>query len=52
MAFGSGPADADPEGVRSTGSSPSRLVADDDVFDPYTGQPRMSNVPVDIDVLR
>ena len=34
--------------VRSIGTSPNRLIADDQVFDPYLGQPRMSNVPVRI----
>jgi anaerobic selenocysteine-containing dehydrogenase len=50
MAFGYGPADEDND-VRQTGSSPSRLVPNDEIFDPYTGQPRMSNVPVSIEPL-
>ena len=45
-AFGGGP-DTD-HLVRSIGTSPNRLIADDQVFDPYLGQPRMSNVPVRI----
>lgn len=46
--FGGGPdADAD---VRAHGSSPARLVPVDEVFDPYIGQPRMSNVPVAVAV--
>ncbi|HYH49873.1 MAG TPA: molybdopterin-dependent oxidoreductase [Acidimicrobiia bacterium] len=45
-AFGDGPdSDAD---VRSFGSNPSRLLATDEVFDPYSGQPRMSAIPVQI----
>jgi anaerobic selenocysteine-containing dehydrogenase len=42
--FGRGP-DAD-ERVRDVGTNANRVVATDAVFDPYTGQPRMSNVPV------
>ena len=46
MMFGfGGPPDVDGD-VRRIGSSPSRLVSDDDVYDRYMGQPRMSNVPV------
>jgi anaerobic selenocysteine-containing dehydrogenase len=32
--------------VRRWGTSVGRLIADDTAFDPYSGQPRMSNVPV------
>jgi anaerobic selenocysteine-containing dehydrogenase len=46
MAFGFGGPPATDGRVREIGSSPSRLVADGEVFDRYTGQPRMSNVPV------
>lgn len=47
MAFGYGSAapGGDPAVV---GSSPSRLVSVDTVFDPYTGQPRMTNIPVEL----
>jgi anaerobic selenocysteine-containing dehydrogenase len=45
-AFGDGP-EFDPE-VRSLGSNPARLVATDDDYDPYSGQPRMSSIPVRI----
>ncbi len=48
IAFGHGRAqdpDADPAAV---GSSPNRLIPVDEVFDPFTGQPRMTNVPVAI----
>lgn len=44
--FGDAP-DYDEE-VRRIGSTPGRLIACDDVYDPYSGQPRMSNVPVQI----
>ncbi|HVW35481.1 MAG TPA: molybdopterin dinucleotide binding domain-containing protein, partial [Acidimicrobiia bacterium] len=36
--------------VRATGSNTGRLVANDDVYDPYSGQPRVSAVPVSIRV--
>jgi anaerobic selenocysteine-containing dehydrogenase len=42
--FGGGP-DRDQD-VALIGSSPSRLLDTDAMFDRYTGQPRMSNVPV------
>jgi hypothetical protein len=29
-------------------SNPARLVATDEVYDAYSGQPRMSNIPVSI----
>lgn len=32
--------------VRRCGTSVGRLIADDVAFDPYSGQPRMSNIPV------
>ncbi|ODU07045.1 MAG: hypothetical protein ABS81_02880 [Pseudonocardia sp. SCN 72-86] len=48
MAFGYGPA-TDVDGVFSRGSSPSRLVPDGVVFDRYTGQPRISNLPVAVE---
>lgn len=34
--------------VRAVGSNTGRLVANDDVYDPYSGQPRVSAVPVSI----
>ncbi|GAA1838547.1 molybdopterin-dependent oxidoreductase [Pseudonocardia ailaonensis] len=34
--------------VRSVGSNTGRLIADDVVFERYSGQPRMSNIPVRI----
>jgi anaerobic selenocysteine-containing dehydrogenase len=48
MAFGYGPTDGDEE-VWAVGSSPSRLVSTSDKFDRYTGQPRMTNIPVSIE---
>lgn len=44
--FGGGPDDDDR--VREIGSAANRLLSADQVFEPYTGQPLMSNVPVDI----
>lgn len=52
MAFGfGGPPETD-ELVTRTGSSTNRLISNDEVFDPYIGQPRMSNVPVAIRPVR
>jgi len=51
MAFGYGPAADDASDVAAVGSSPNKLIPNDDVFDPYTGQPRMSNVPVVLEPL-
>ncbi|QYB00094.1 hypothetical protein I1A62_03055 (plasmid) [Rhodococcus sp. USK10] len=48
MAFGYGPTDHDEE-VRTVGSSPSRLVSISEKFDRFTGQPRMTNIPVSIE---
>lgn len=45
MAFGHGGTD-DRDDPRVDGSSPSRLVSADGYFDRYTGQPRMTAVPV------
>ncbi|HET9770176.1 MAG TPA: molybdopterin-dependent oxidoreductase [Acidimicrobiia bacterium] len=48
--FGDGP---DPDGdVRSGGSNPGRLLATDDVYDAYSGQPRMSSIPVGVTACR
>ncbi|GEL22265.1 oxidoreductase [Pseudonocardia sulfidoxydans NBRC 16205] len=46
-AFGGLPGEDDAD-VRRAGSNPGRLVADDGVHDRFSGQPRMSNVPVRI----
>jgi anaerobic selenocysteine-containing dehydrogenase len=49
MAFGYGTHSPETDDVRRHGSSPNRLVPVDVVFDPYTGQPRMSSLPVAIE---
>jgi anaerobic selenocysteine-containing dehydrogenase len=49
MAFGYGTHSPETDDVRRQGSSPNRLVPVDVVFDPYTGQPRMSSLPVAIE---
>jgi len=51
MAFAFGPAAADGSDVLATGSSPNLLAPNDEVFDSYTGQPRMSNIPVSVALL-
>ena len=52
MMFGfGGGAERDAE-VREIGSNPNRLIPNDLIFDRYTGQPRMSNVPVHVSRLR
>lgn len=48
MAFGYGPA-SNVEEVWAVGSSPSRLVSISEKFDRFTGQPRMTNIPVSIE---
>jgi anaerobic selenocysteine-containing dehydrogenase len=47
--FGRGP-DRDDD-VTLIGSTPARLSTNDQVFDRYSGQPRMSNIPVRIERL-
>ena len=37
--------------VRRHGTSVGRLIADDVAFDPYSGQPRMSNIPIRVAAL-
>lgn len=44
--FGGGP-ECDQD-VHEVGSTPGRLLTNDEMFDPYSGQPRMSNIPVRI----
>jgi len=46
MMFGFGGPPAGDADVRALGSSVNRLTSNDEVFDRYTGQPRMSNLPV------
>jgi anaerobic selenocysteine-containing dehydrogenase len=49
MSFGFGGArDADHRDIRFVGSSVARLLSTRDYFDPYSGQPRMSSVPIRI----
>jgi anaerobic selenocysteine-containing dehydrogenase len=49
MSFGFGAArDADQLQVHLVGSSVARLLSTRDYFDPYSGQPRMSSVPIRI----
>jgi anaerobic selenocysteine-containing dehydrogenase len=49
MGFGFGGArDADHRHIHSVGSSVARLLSTRDYFDPYSGQPRMSSVPIRI----
>lgn len=49
MAFGFGGAPERDDEHHEIGSSVSRLVRDDDGFDPFSGQPRMSNVPIRVE---
>ena len=46
--FGDAPRDERDGSVREIGSNTSRLVDNEDVFDPHTGIPRMSAIPVRI----
>jgi anaerobic selenocysteine-containing dehydrogenase len=49
MSFGFGGArDDDHRDISSVGSSVARLLSTRDYFDPYSGQPRMSSVPIRI----
>jgi anaerobic selenocysteine-containing dehydrogenase len=49
MAFGFGGArDDDQRHIGTVGSSIARLLSTSDYFDPYSGQPRMSSIPVRI----
>lgn len=48
MSFGHGAADDPSADPALFGSSPNRLIATDEIFDRFTGQPRMTNVPVAI----
>jgi anaerobic selenocysteine-containing dehydrogenase len=50
MAFGYGTRSSATDDIHRRGSSPNRLIPLDVVFDPYTGQPRMSSLPVAITV--
>jgi anaerobic selenocysteine-containing dehydrogenase len=49
MMFGFGGArDDDHRDIHSMGSSVARLLSSSDYFDPYSGQPRMSSIPIRI----
>lgn len=53
MMFGFGAArDDDHRSIHSVGSSVARLLSSSDYFDPYSGQPRMSNIPIRIRAAR
>jgi anaerobic selenocysteine-containing dehydrogenase len=49
MSFGFGGHDDDDDRFREVGSSTARLVRVDDDADPFSGQPRMSNIPVKVE---
>jgi anaerobic selenocysteine-containing dehydrogenase len=51
MAFGFGEASIDEQEVRAIGSSIGLLISNDVDFERYSGQPRMSNLPVSVRVL-
>jgi anaerobic selenocysteine-containing dehydrogenase len=48
MAFGYGAPPPRDRLFAEIGSSPNRLIPTDEVYDQYTGQPRMSNLPVSV----
>jgi anaerobic selenocysteine-containing dehydrogenase len=48
MSFGFGGLPEDDQDFKRIGSNPTRLQANDRVFDPYSGQPLMTNLPVRI----
>ncbi|MFD1789584.1 molybdopterin-dependent oxidoreductase [Sphingomonas floccifaciens] len=48
MSFGFGRLPRDDPDFRRIGSNPARLLSNDDVYDSYSGQPLMTNIPVDI----
>jgi anaerobic selenocysteine-containing dehydrogenase len=48
MSFGFGSLPEDDAAYRLIGSNPNRLIRNDIVFDRYSGQPLMTNIPVDI----
>jgi hypothetical protein len=52
MAHASGGLPEEDDRFRELGSSTSRLLANDTAFERYSGQPRMSAVPVEIEPLR
>ncbi len=46
--FAFGPGVDSTDDVKKVGTNPNQLISCDTVFDRYTGQPRMSNLPVDV----
>lgn len=48
IAYGYGAVPGSEASVLEVGSNINLLISNDEIFDPYTGQPRMSNVPVEI----
>jgi anaerobic selenocysteine-containing dehydrogenase len=48
MAFGYGAPPPRDQLFAEIGSSPNRLIPTDEIYDEYTGQPRMSNLPVSV----
>lgn len=48
MSFGFGSLPDADINVREIGSNPTCLVRDDEIWDRYSGQPRMTNIPVEI----
>ena len=48
IAFAYGSDKESGDDVERTGTNPNALINCDSVFDRYTGQPRMSNIPVDV----
>lgn len=48
MSFGFGSLPTDDAAFRLIGSNPARLITNDQVYDRYSGQPLMTNIPVDI----
>jgi anaerobic selenocysteine-containing dehydrogenase len=48
IVFAYGPSSKNTKDIREVGTNPNKLMNCDTVFDRYTGQPRMSNLPVDV----
>ena len=48
LMFAYGPNTENTDDVKNVGTNPNQLMSCDTVFDRYTGQPRMSNLPVDV----
>ena len=50
MTFAYGDDDWSRENVREVGTDPNRLIRVGDHYDRYTGQPRMSNIPIRVEI--